>query len=213
MNLHERWCSALESLPLIAILRGVQPSEVIDIGTALVDCGFQIFEIPLTSPEALQSVAYLAGAIGDHAIVGAGTVTRVSEVDQLKLVGCKLCISPHTDVDLIRHAKSTGMIVAAGVFASKEALAAIEAGADVLKLVTAKVVGPGRVRALRTALPAGVPIFPVGGITAWNMEAYLGAGARGFGLGGALYVPGDSVQAVLEKARWFVRAYRVAVER
>ena len=143
------------------------------------DCGFRIIEIPLDSPGALQSVAYLAAAIGDEAIVGAGTVVRELEVDQLKLVGCELCVSPHTDVDLIRRAKSAGMITVAGVFTPTESFAAIDAGVDVLKLFPAELAGPVGVRALRTVLPAGVPIFPVGGIKVSNMDAYLGAGALG----------------------------------
>jgi 2-dehydro-3-deoxyphosphogalactonate aldolase len=197
-------------LPLIAILRGVTPAEAPEIGTALVKAGFRIVEVPLNSPEPLASIRGLVAAIGSEATVGAGTVLSAAEVEAVAAGGARLVVSPNTDAAVIRAAKAAGLAVAPGVATPTEAFAALAAGADLLKLFPAEVLGPAAVRAWRAVLPAGVPLVPVGGVTPENVAAWRAAGAAGLGLGSAVYAAGMPAAEVARRARTFVAAWRAA---
>lgn len=197
------------SLPLIAILRGVMPDEVLDHAGALVDAGFDTIEVPLNSPDWALSVRRLADAFGDRVLVGAGTVLREPDVDALVAAGGRLMVTPNTRPAVIAHAVACGLQVAAGFATASEAFDALEAGAQALKLFPATTYGPGHVKALRAVLPP-VPLFAVGGITPDNLGDYLRAGCTGAGLGGDLYRPGQDPARTAALARGFVAAWRAA---
>jgi len=193
--------SWLARSPLVAILRGVKPEEVLGIGAALVDAGFRILEVPLNSPEPLQSIERLARAQGGAALVGAGTVRRAAEVDAIADAGGRLIVMPHADAAVVRRAKERGLLAVPGFFTPAEAFAMIDAGADGLKLFPAEAASPAVLRSLRAVLPKEMPVLPVGGIDAASIPAWLAAGADGFGIGSALYKPGLSAAEVAARGR------------
>jgi 2-dehydro-3-deoxyphosphogalactonate aldolase len=197
----------LAPLPLIAILRGVRPAEAIPIGEALIDAGFVALEVPLNSPEPFDSIARLAAAFGDRALIGAGTVLTAEQVEQVAGAGGRLLVMPHGDPALIRAAKARGLLCVPGVATPTEAFAALAAGADALKLFPAEALPPQVVKAWRAVLPNEVWLLPVGGIAPATMAPYLAAGANGFGLGSALYRAGMSPPEVASSARAFAEAY------
>jgi 2-dehydro-3-deoxyphosphogalactonate aldolase len=195
--------TALKSCPLAAILRGLRPAEAVEIGRALIDAGFSIIEVPLNSPDPLASIAALAETFGDRALIGAGTVTEPRAVADVAAAGGRLIVMPHGDASVIAEAKASGLACMPGVATPTEAFAALRAGADALKLFPAEAMPPPVVRAMLAVLPKGTRVFPVGGVTPGTMAAYLEAGAAGFGLGSALYRPGDPAARVGERAREF----------
>lgn len=197
MNALSPW---LARCPLVAILRGVEPDEVVEIGRALVEAGFAIIEVPLNSPDPFESIRRLSDAFGDRVLIGAGTVLDVPSVRLLAEAGGRLAVMPHADTRVIEAAKAARMTALPGCFTATEAFAAIGAGADGLKLFPAEIAGPKGLKALRAVLPPDLPVLPVGGITPEGMDAWWPAGASGFGLGSALYKPGDSVDTVREHA-------------
>lgn len=197
----------LRPLPLVAILRGLTPAEAPAIGAALVEAGFRILEVPLNSPRPLESIALLAGAFGGQCLVGAGTVLAPAQVAEVAAAGGRLVVMPHSDPAVIRAARDAGLRCAPGVATPTEAFAALQAGADALKLFPAEQLPPAVLKAWRSVLPAGTPLLPVGGITPERMAAYRDAGAAGFGIGSALYAPGVSAAEVARRAAAFVDAW------
>ena len=196
----------LEDLPLIAILRGIRPQEVPAAADALTSAGFRIIEIPLNSPEPLESLRHLAGRTG--LLVGAGTVLSPAEVEAVAAAGGRLMVAPNADREVIAAAKRLGMVAIPGVATPTEAFAALAAGADGLKMFPAEILPPKAVKAWRAVLPASMALLPVGGITPESMADYLAAGADGFGLGSALYKPGMSAAELGQRAKAFATAYR-----
>jgi 2-dehydro-3-deoxyphosphogalactonate aldolase len=206
---HARFDTALRSLPLIAILRGIEPIEAEGVGLALHAAGFRLIEVPLNSPDdPFNSVARLRKALPSDALIGAGTVLRSDDVERVAAAGGELIVMPHGDRSVIRAAKAAGLVCVPGVTTPTEAFAALEAGADALKLFPAELISPPVVKALRGVLPKALPLFAVGGITPDTMAAYARAGANGFGLGSALYAPGASADEVGARARRFAEAWR-----
>ncbi len=195
-----------QACPLVAILRGLSAHDAEAIGGALVDAGFRIIEVPLNSPDPLDSIARLARRFGDQALVGAGTVTRVSEVASIAEAGGRLIVSPNCNPAVIRATVAAGLVSAPGFFSPTEAFAAAEAGAHALKLFPAEAASPAVLKAQRAVLPPNLPILVVGGITPDTMGPWLDAGATGFGLGSALYTPGLPTSEVARRARAFVSA-------
>lgn len=198
---------ALRTLPLVAILRGLNPDEAVEIVGVLVEEGFRLIEIPLNSPEPFESIGRVVRAHGEHALVGAGTVLTVAEVGRLGGLGASLVVSPNMDAAVIRATKAQGMVSLPGVATPTEAFAALAAGADGLKAFPAEGIPAVLVKAWRAVIPASVPLLPVGGITPETMGPYVAAGASGFGLGSALYKPGLDAAGVRANARAFVRAW------
>jgi 2-dehydro-3-deoxyphosphogalactonate aldolase len=203
-----RFTDAMARLPLVAILRGITPAEAPAILDVLIGEGFLLIEAPLNSPEPYESIRVMRAIAPPGALVGAGTVKTVVEVEAVAEAGGDLIVTPHADVAIIAAAKARGMIALPGVATPTEAFAALGAGADGLKAFPAEMITPVVVKAWRAVIPASVPILPVGGITPENMEPYLAAGANGFGLGSALYRPGDGPARVAKKAAAFVTAWR-----
>lgn len=203
-----RFDAAFAALPLVAILRGVTPDEVVPIAEALYAAGFRLIEVPMNSPQALDSIARVVRRLPEDAIVGAGTVLSPSMVDAVQQAGGQLIVMPHSDTRVIAHAKARGLLCVPGAATPTEAFACVEAGADAVKLFPAELLTPTVVKALRAVLPKTLRLLPVGGITPDGMTAYRQAGAAGFGLGGALYAPGMDAEEVGRRARAFASAWR-----
>lgn len=200
----------LAESPLIAILRGVQPKEVEAIGAALFDAGVRIVEVPLNSPQPLDSIARLARRFGSEMLVGAGTLTEPSHAAQVASAGGQLAVTPHADTAIVSAAKAAGLIAIPGFFNPTEAFALLRAGADAIKLFPADVLGPAMLKAMRAVLPKDALVIPVGGIGPEQIAPWLATGADGFGIGTAIYKPGDDVSAVAAKAYALMNAVRSA---
>lgn len=200
--------TAMAALPLVAILRGLVPAEAVAVGEALVEGGFRIIEVPLNSPDPFKSIELLAARFGESCVIGAGTVLEPAAVARLEAVGGELVVMPHGDLDVIKAAKAMGLACVPGVATPTEAFAALAAGADALKLFPAEILPPAAVKALLAVLPKGTALMPVGGIEPASMAAYVAAGARGFGLGSALFNPGLTPAEVGARAAGFVEAWR-----
>jgi 2-dehydro-3-deoxyphosphogalactonate aldolase len=198
----------LERCPLIAILRGVRSSEVESICAALENAGICIVEVPLNSPAPLESISILSRSFGDRILIGAGTLTEPSQVSDVAGSGGRLIVTPHADTAILRTAKEAGLIAIPGFFNPTEAFALLQAGADAIKLFPAEVFGPSMLKALRAVLPQSAIVIPVGGIDPERIAPWMAAGARGFGVGSAVYQPGDDAQAVELKAKALMAAIR-----
>ena len=194
--------------PLIAIIRGVTPDEAEAVGEAIFAAGIRIIEVPLNSPDPLQSIARLAARFGDRALIGGGTVLRPAQVREVADAGGQLIVSPSTNADVIQASVAAGLVSCPGYFTPSEAFVAIEAGATALKLFPAEGAAPAMLKAQRAVLPKDFPVFVVGGITPDNMRPWLQAGASGFGLGGGLYQPGQSAEETGARARAYVAGVR-----
>lgn len=202
-----RFAAAMDSLPLVAILRGIEPHQAAAIGLALEAQGFRMIEVPLNSPQPFESIATLRRVLQPATLVGAGTVMRVGDVERLHLLGADLVVMPHADAAVIRAAKAAQLLCVPGIATPTEAFAALDAGADALKLFPADLVTPAVLQAMRAVLPAGLRLLPVGGITPASLASWRAAGATGFGLGSALYRPGQAAGDVAARAAEFVRAW------
>jgi 2-dehydro-3-deoxyphosphogalactonate aldolase len=200
--------AAMASLPLVAILRGLAPTEAVSVAQALYGAGLRLIEVPLNSPEPLLSIASIRGALPGDALVGAGTVLGTEAVAQVQAAGGQIIVMPHADTQVIRAAKAAGLLCVPGVATPTEAFAALAAGADALKLFPAELVTPAVLKAMKAVLPRDVALLPVGGITPQGLREYRQAGAAGFGLGSALFRPGLGVAAVRDNALAFVAAWR-----
>jgi len=205
MNLEQ----ALQRCPLVAILRGVTPADCVEVADVLVECGFVILEVPLNSPQPLESIERIARAHAGHALIGAGTVLYEAEVEAVARAGGRLMVAPSTSPAVIARAREHGLITLPGFATPSEAFAAIEAGADGLKLFPAEANPPPVLEALRAVLPRNLPVLPVGSIGVSNMAEYWAAGANGFGLGSSLYRPGITPELLRSKAQ----ALRTEIER
>lgn len=196
----------LAQCPLVAILRGIRPEEVVDVVAVLDRAGIRIVEVPMNSPDAFSSIALLNGRFSNTLLIGGGTVMDSTQVARIADAGGKLVVSPHADSAVVEAAKKKGMIALPGFATPTEAFSMIAAGADGLKLFPAEANPPKVLRALRAVLPRDMPVLPVGSISSDNMSEYWAAGANGFGLGSALYKPGDLPQTVATKAAAFMKA-------
>jgi 2-dehydro-3-deoxyphosphogalactonate aldolase len=198
----------LDDCPLIAIIRGVTPADAEAIGDAIYEGGIRIIEVPLNSPDPLRSIELLAKHLGERALVGAGTVLAVDDVQRVKDVGGRIIVSPDTNADVIAAAAQAALVSSPGYFTPSEAFEAIRAGAHALKLFPAEGASPAVLKAHLAVIPRDVPVMAVGGIKPDNMQPWLEAGAAGFGLGSGLYKPGQSAAETLEKARAYVAGVR-----
>jgi 2-dehydro-3-deoxyphosphogalactonate aldolase len=197
----------MEHPQIIAILRGIQPFEAVDIGNALIEAGIRLIEIPLNSPKPFESIGKMVSAIGDKAVFGAGTVLNPIQCNQLADVGGKLVVSPNSDAAIIKRALSLNQVPIPGIFTPTEAFVCIDAGAKHLKLFPGSVLGVQMPKALRAVIPADIKIYAVGGVVPSNIQEWLSHGATGVGIGSGIYRPGDSAQSVYKKARKYMEHF------
>lgn len=193
--------------PLIAILRGIEPKEVVAHISVLIDSGFDAIEIPLNSPNWQESIKIAVDNFADKALIGAGTVIRVEDVDILATLGCELIVTPNTNQDVIKRAISYGMVTCPGCATATEAFQAIDAGSQNVKIFPSSAFGPEYIKALKAVLPKHIGVYAVGGITPENLIEYIHAGCIGAGLGGDLYKAGQSSEITKSKAIAFITAY------
>jgi 2-dehydro-3-deoxyphosphogalactonate aldolase len=199
------------SREIIAILRGITPPEAVAVAHQLVDAGITRIEVPLNSPQPFDSIAAILNAVGDQALIGAGTVLDVAAVERLANLGAHMVVSPDTNAMVIVATKQAGMLSFPGVMTPSECFAAMQAGADGLKLFPASLLGIGGLKAIGAVLPKGTRTYAVGGVGAEDFADWLAAGITGFGIGSALYKPGMSAQDVGQRAAELVAAYDKAI--
>lgn len=202
----EKFTTLLARCPLVAILRGLAPQDALPVGQALTRAGFTLLEVPLNSPQPLESIATLAHGLPGQ-MVGAGTVLTVQQVREVHAAGARLVVAPNFQPQVVREAVRLGMACLPGVATPSEAFAALEAGATGLKLFPAEMIPPAAVKAMRAVLPVDALLLPVGGIGTHNLQAYRAAGASGFGIGSSLYAPGLDAPEVERRARDFMAAW------
>lgn len=195
------------SRPLIAILRGIAPDEAAGIGAALIAAGIVRIEVPLNSPDPFESIRIMSDAFGQEALIGAGTVLTVAEVDRVRAAGGGLVVSPNCEPDVIRRTKALNMQSFPGVLTPTECFSALASGADGLKVFPAFLMGAEGLKAIRAVLPAATQVYMVGGVGPEGFRDWVRAGATGFGLGSSLYRPGDNAADVEAKARDTVAAW------
>ncbi|MEM6729607.1 MAG: 2-dehydro-3-deoxy-6-phosphogalactonate aldolase [Pseudomonadota bacterium] len=199
------------SLPVIAILRGIEPGEAVDICAALIEAGIDRIEVPLNSPEPFESITRMAETHGSRALIGAGTVLSNEEVRRVADAGGEIVVSPNCDADVIEETVARGMQSWPGIFTPTEAFKALRAGATGLKLFPGNMAGPGGLKALRAILPPATQVYAVGGAGPENFGDWIAASANGFGIGSALYKPGMTADEVGARAASIVAAYKDAL--
>ena len=195
------------SRPIIAILRGIKPAEAVGIAGVILAAGIDKIEVPLNSPSPFDSINAIVKAYGDQALIGAGTVLTTAQVKQVRSAGGQLVVSPNCDPAVIGATIAEGMQSWPGVFTPSEALAALQAGATGLKLFPGDMAGPKGLQAMRAILPLGTQVYAVGGAAPDNFSKWIEAGADGFGIGSAIYKPGDTAETVAAKAQAIVAAF------
>ncbi|PVX97909.1 2-dehydro-3-deoxy-6-phosphogalactonate aldolase [Paraburkholderia unamae] len=205
---HAGFVAAFAACRMIAIVRGIKPAEAAEHGRALYEAGFRMIEVPLNSPQPLDSIAALREALPEDAMIGAGTVLTTGRVRDVREAGGELIVMPHADTDVILAAKLQGLACVPGVATPTEAFAALRHGADALKMFPAEQLGPAVTKAWRAVIPPVVPLLPVGGVKPDNMGPQLAAGASGFGLGSALYKPGQDAAATRANALAFIEGWK-----
>lgn len=199
---------ALPDLPLVAILRGLAPQDAAAVGRTLFDAGFRLIEVPLNRPGAIEAMRTIRTLAPNDALVGGGTMLTLADVDAVADAGGQIFVAPNCDPPVIARAAARGLLCAPGVATPSEAFAALAAGAHILKLFPAEMIGPAGLKAMKSVLPEGTPLWPVGGVVPDQIGEWKAAGATGAGIGGALFTPGVALDELARRAQAFVAAWR-----
>jgi 2-dehydro-3-deoxyphosphogalactonate aldolase len=201
----------IENIPVIAILRGITPGDVLNIAQCLYANGIRVIEIPLNSPQAIKSIAKLVNILPQDCLVGAGTVIDLEQVKQVENTGAKLIISPHCNTEIISYCLSKKLQVIPGIATATEAFKAYQAGARWLKLFPALTYGFSHLKALKSVLPNDAHIIPVGGVSHLNAQQWLSSGASALGLGNSLYQSNDSLEMAISKVMTLNKALNMVI--
>lgn len=204
--------TALKTAGLVAILRGLHPSEAQAVGEVLYNSGFRSLEVPLNSPEPFKSIEILRRVLPEDAVVGAGTVLTVEQVRDCHAAGAQIIVSPNTNVKVIEETVALGMDSFPGAATPSNAFDAIQAGAKNVKIFPAEQVGLAGFKAWTAVIPNEIGLIPVGGINEENMAQWVDAGATGFGIGSSLYKSGRSLEDLKTRADNLVTAYKTTHE-
>lgn len=202
------WGRTLAEMPLIAILRGLDPARAVEVATVLVEAGFRMIEVPLNSPDPFTSIEAIARKFGQDVMVGAGTVLAEDDVDRVVDVGGQIIVAPNMNADVGRRSRQAGAYWCPGVATPTEAFEALSQGASALKFFPAELIPPPAIAAMRAVLPKDATIAAVGGITPETMGGYHAVGTQAFGLGSALFKPDYTLADIRSRASAFVEAYR-----
>lgn len=195
-------------LPLVAILRGLAPQDAAAVGRTLFDTGFRLIEVPLNRPGAIEAMRTIRAFAPNDALVGGGTMLTLADVDAVADAGGQIFVAPNCDPPVIARAAARGLLCAPGVATPSEAFAALAAGAHILKLFPAEMIGPAGLKAMQSVLPQRTPLWPVGGVVPDQIGEWKAAGATGAGIGGALFTPGVALDELARRAQAFVAAWR-----
>jgi 2-dehydro-3-deoxyphosphogalactonate aldolase len=207
MTLHEDFLARLDAVPVVAILRGVTPAEIEGVAEAIIAAGVTLIEVPLNSPDPFKSIELMAQRFAGRAIIGAGTVLSVANVQRCKDAGSQIIVSPNMRADVIAASVAAGMLSAPGCLTPTEAFAALDAGAHAVKLFPGEMVSPAAVKAMRAVLPKTATVLVVGGVTVDNAAAFRAAGADGFGVGGSIYRIGTTAEEAGRNAAAFADVF------
>lgn len=199
-----------DTLPLVAILRGLEPARAVDVARCLFDAGWRILEVPLNRPGALQAIERIVAMAPSDALIGGGTMLSVADVDAVHAAGGRLMVAPNIDTAVVARACELGMVAMPGVATPTEAFLALRSGAHAMKLFPAEVIGPAALKAFASVLPAGSSLWPVGGVTPASLAAWRQAGAAGAGIGSQLFAPGLALTDIAARAVAFAAAWRAA---
>ena len=208
--MNQNQIDAIKRAPLIAILRGITPPQIVDVVNALAQAGFYFIEVTADSPGWQDSIQKITRAHGDDLLIGAGTVLTVQDVDRLYAAGGQAVISPNVDEQVIRHSKARGMISVPGCFTPSECFSALQYGADILKIFPANPLGITHLKSIGAVLPNNARLCPTGGIDADNIADYLAIGIFAAGIGAALYRPGIGLEEITASAHQLITATKPA---
>lgn len=180
--------SSIRKSTVVAVVRTREPDRVTAIAEALLEGGVTAIQITTTVPGAVDVLRTLAGALGNRALLGAGTVLDTETARRVIDAGARFIVSPVYRPELLQLGHAEDVAVIPGAFTPTEIVTAWEAGADFVNVFPARLLGPEYFRSLRGALPH-LPIMPSGGVTLDNVAEWVGAGAVALGVHSALLDP------------------------
>ncbi len=198
MNPYKKLDHAIQHMPYLAILRGIEPNEVLGVSEVLYEAGIRSIEIPINSPQPFESISILRREFGERILVGCGTATSVSHVQQAIDAGADLIVQPHSEPSLVEIAVQHRKVSIPGICTPTEGFKMLDAGATALKIFPSEMIPPAAVAAIRAVLPADTRFVSVGGISASNIRSYWEVGVRAFGLGSTIYRKGMTPRQVEE---------------
>ncbi len=195
-TLEKKFTSAVESMPVVAIIRGVKPEEVVDVSNAIYEAGVSVIEVPLNTPNAFACISNLTKSMKDKCFVGCGTLVDAADIPKLVDAGAELAVTPTTQPEIIEGCIDAGMLPMPGFVTPTEAFAAVKAGAKHLKLFPASTSGPGHIKGIKAVLPKDIEVYAVGGVKLDEIELWHSVGAKGFGFGSEIFSPGITAEEV-----------------
>jgi 2-dehydro-3-deoxyphosphogluconate aldolase/(4S)-4-hydroxy-2-oxoglutarate aldolase len=195
---------------IVAVVRSPDSRQLVEVARALADGGVSVVEITMSVPNALDVVRQVRQTLGDRLLLGAGTILDPETARAALLAGAEYIVAPTVNLEVIRLCQRYDKLVMPGAFTPTEVLTAWEAGADIVKVFPAEVVGPAFFKALRGPLPQ-VRLMPTGGVDLATAAAFLQAGACCLGVGGQLVEPQAVAAGNFDRIRDLARQYAAIV--